>query len=61
MALLIEADIPCPHCGEVFPLSIDTSQGDHAMIEDCSVCCRPIQLDVQCEPGEVVDVQISSG
>jgi len=44
MDLLVGIDVSCPYCGEVFPLQIDTSQGEHTMIEDCSVCCRPITL-----------------
>ena len=56
MSFLIEHEIQCPHCGEVFPITIDTSQGGHDMIEDCTVCCRPIQLTIECEPGEVVNV-----
>ncbi len=57
MELLAEIDVTCPHCGEVFPLQVDTSQGDQTMIEDCSVCCRPINLRVTCRPGEVLAVQ----
>jgi phage terminase large subunit GpA-like protein len=57
MDLLVEIDVPCPHCGEVFPLQIDTSQGEHTMIEDCSVCCRPITLQLECRPGEVISAR----
>ena len=56
MQFLIEANITCPHCGEVFPLQIDTSQSEQSFIEDCTVCCRPINLTVRCQPGEVVDL-----
>jgi hypothetical protein len=56
MQLIIETEITCPHCGEVFPLQIDTSQSEQSLIEDCSVCCRPINLTVRCQPGVVVDL-----
>jgi hypothetical protein len=46
----------CPFCFETFAITIDTSQGDHSMIEDCTVCCRPIEFNVRCEPGEVIEV-----
>ena len=26
MEMLVETEITCPHCGETFPLQIDTSQ-----------------------------------
>ncbi len=61
MDILIEAEIQCPHCGENYQTMIDTSQGRHATIEDCPVCCRPIQLDVECEPGEVFQVEATPG
>jgi hypothetical protein len=61
MNLLVEADVECPHCFEVYPTMIDTSQGAHVTIEDCTVCCRPIQLQVECEPGEVISVSSAPG
>ena len=57
MTYLIETQINCPWCGEDYPTTIDTSQGDHTTIEDCNVCCRPISVTVTCEPGELSDVQ----
>ena len=58
MELISELDITCPHCGETFALNVDTSQRNQSFIEDCTVCCRPIQLTVRCEPGEIVELQI---
>jgi hypothetical protein len=58
MELTSEAEIVCPHCGEAFALMIDTSQGDQDFIEDCTVCCRPIQLHVRCRPGEIEEIVI---
>jgi hypothetical protein len=56
MELIRETDITCPHCGESFPLLIDTSQGEQTLTEDCSVCCRPIALTIRCRPGEIQSV-----
>jgi phage terminase large subunit GpA-like protein len=56
MQLTVETTITCPHCGEVFPLQIDTSESEQSLIEDCTVCCRPINLSVRCQPGAVVDL-----
>jgi hypothetical protein len=57
MELSIEIDLTCPHCGESFPFLVDTSQGTQSLIEDCTVCCRPIQLTIVCQPGEIVEVR----
>jgi hypothetical protein len=32
---------------------IDTSQQHQNYIEDCEICCNPIQLDVQIENQEI--------
>jgi hypothetical protein len=56
MQLILETEVTCPHCGEVFSLQIDTSQGDQSLIEDCTVCCRPINLTVRCRPGVILDL-----
>jgi transcription elongation factor Elf1 len=37
----------CPYCGETIESIVDTSQGNHHIIEDCSVCCRPIELFIE--------------
>ena len=35
-----------PYCGELIELLIDLSVFEQSYIEDCQVCCRPIQLEV---------------
>ncbi len=57
MDLSVETDVACPHCGELFPLLVDTSQGEQFLVEDCSVCCRPINLTIRCRPGEVLELR----
>jgi hypothetical protein len=61
MNALVESEIQCPHCGEFYSTMIDTSQGEHTTIEDCTVCCRPIQLTVACEPGEIFSIETAVG
>lgn len=61
MELLAEGSVVCPYCGEAYSTMIDTSQGAHETIEDCPVCCRPIQLIVECEPGELLSISASPG
>jgi hypothetical protein len=56
---VVDTEVECPHCGESFTISVDTSQGDFTMIEDCTVCCRPMNIDLQCSPGEVFGVDVT--
>jgi hypothetical protein len=38
--------ISCPYCGESIELLIDCSVPEQDYIEDCEVCCRPINLNI---------------
>jgi hypothetical protein len=44
--MLQNEGIQCPYCGELIEILIDESAGDQQYIEDCSVCCRPIEINV---------------
>lgn len=44
---LVEKSYACPYCGEHIDTFIDVSQGNQQTIEDCSVCCRPIELIIE--------------
>jgi hypothetical protein len=55
--MVVQATIECPYCGEVFEISVDTSQGEFEMIEDCTVCCKPIAVSIECQPGEIFSIQ----
>lgn len=59
MELTVETEVICPHCGEAFPLQIDTSQREQTLIEDCTVCCRPMTLAIRTAPGEVLAIDIA--
>lgn len=37
-------DVACPYCGEVITLRLDLSAGSQNYVEDCQVCCQPIQV-----------------
>jgi hypothetical protein len=56
MDILLTADVVCPYCGEEYQTTIDTSQQDYSTIEDCAVCCQPIELTVRAMPGEILSL-----
>ncbi|MEO0616224.1 MAG: CPXCG motif-containing cysteine-rich protein [Pseudomonadota bacterium] len=39
--------IDCPFCGESIDIVLDLSAGGQDYIEDCQVCCQPIQIQFQ--------------
>lgn len=48
---LAEAIIGCPYCGEEITILIDPSVIPQDYIEDCQVCCRPIEISVNDDGG----------
>jgi hypothetical protein len=49
MYSLTSLHIDCPYCGEQIEILADSSIPEQAYIEDCSVCCRPINLQLVSE------------
>jgi len=39
--------VDCPYCGETFETAVDGSCGSQNYIEDCPVCCRPIEFRLE--------------
>ncbi|MEO8352529.1 MAG: CPXCG motif-containing cysteine-rich protein [Chthoniobacteraceae bacterium] len=61
MNLMVEVAAHCPYCGDEFPMTVDTSEGDYETTEDCAVCCRPIVFSIACEPGAVHTIEGAIG
>jgi len=51
------AEITCPHCGEMITLFVDLSVESQTYIEDCSVCCQPMQITYAAEDGELTEIR----
>lgn len=47
----------CPYCWEEISMLIDTSQNHQNYVEDCEVCCNPIQVSVGTENQEITYFQ----
>ena len=39
--------VDCPYCGEHFETEVDCYSGSQDYIEDCPVCCRPIEFHLE--------------
>ncbi len=47
----------CPYCWETISMLIDTSVSSQTYIEDCEVCCRPIEVSCQSQNEEVINFE----
>lgn len=36
----------CPYCAEEISILVDPGVGEQQYVEDCEVCCRPIELQI---------------
>lgn len=54
---LVEKTVTCPYCGELITAVIDCSISQQQYVEDCSVCCRPIVMDVHADE-DVVNIEV---
>ena len=41
---LTETSVECPYCNETITVLIDSSDLEQQYIEDCQVCCKPINF-----------------
>lgn len=53
-------EIQCPYCGENIELSVDCSVEKQSYIEDCQICCRPIEIVVAIDAEGVPNVEVSA-
>ncbi len=54
MELEIEKKFKCPYCRERISMLLDLSEnGSHRYIEDCEVCCQPIEIQFDIEEHEL--------
>jgi hypothetical protein len=54
--------IDCPYCGEGFDTDVDCSSGSQQYVEDCPVCCQPIDIDTNVDiDGRLIGVNARRG
>jgi len=44
----------CPHCWEEISMILDSSIRAQTYIEDCEVCCNPIEISPNFEDAELI-------
>ena len=52
-------EVQCPYCGEMIEADIEVLAEKQSFIEDCSVCCRPIQYAVSSAADGEAEVVVS--
>lgn len=52
--------VDCPYCGESIELIVDDSVEHQQYVEDCFVCCRPINVDVAVDADGDISMRVST-
>ena len=56
----LEHFFQCPHCCSEISMILDASVSQQTYIEDCEVCCNPIEISPIFEEGELMNFQSQS-
>src|SRR6267142_495715 len=52
---LMEHSFACPHCGEEISMVLDLSVRRQTYLEDCEVCCNPIEISYTVSDEELAE------
>ncbi len=50
---MLEHEFQCPYCWESITMLLDSSVSNQTYIEDCEICCNPIEIRVTFENNEL--------
>lgn len=56
LVLLEAAEFPCPWCGEPNGIELEPGDAGQTLVQDCAVCCRPIELTLSATDGQLIHV-----
>ncbi|GAA4964387.1 CPXCG motif-containing cysteine-rich protein [Algibacter aquimarinus] len=57
---MLEHHFTCPYCWESISMLLDNSVSEQSYIEDCEVCCNPIQVTTHFENTELTVFEADS-
>lgn len=57
---MIEHYFNCPHCWQNQLKIIDPSLGEQSFIEDCEVCCNPLEFNLSVENNFIESFSVDS-
>ena len=57
---MVEHEFQCPYCWESITMLLDSSVSRQVYIEDCEICCNPIELNVGFSENELQTFEANS-
>ncbi len=56
--VIVERAVRCPFCGESQSITLDLSAGGQSYVEDCQVCCQPMQISFEVDDGGGASLEV---
>lgn len=57
---MLEHFFQCPYCWEQISMLLDVSVPNQTYVEDCEVCCNPIEISTRCQEQALTDFRAAS-
>jgi len=57
---MLEHFFQCPYCWQNISMLLDKSIPNQTYIEDCEVCCQPIEVTVQFDNNELINFEVNN-
>jgi len=48
----------CPYCWQEVSIILDVSISRQTMIEDCEVCCNPVEFRYEVKDSEIINFEV---
>ena len=55
---MFEHFFQCPYCWEEISMLLDASIKEQTYVEDCEVCCNPLEITVKFESEELTGFEV---
>lgn len=57
---MLEHEFQCPYCWESITMLLDSSVSQQTYVEDCEICCNPIEISVGFSANELQSFEANS-
>ena len=57
---MLEHFFQCPYCWEDISMLLDTSVTRQTYVEDCEICCNPIEISVSFADNELTGFEVNN-
>jgi transcription elongation factor Elf1 len=55
---VVETRISCPYCAQSMKIVLDLSGGSQSYVEDCQICCQPMQIRFEVDDNQLQALQV---